>query len=329
MELNDRTSSYREATTTPSAEPADGAAAVEETPADTVVEVKTGRTNAAQAAFANGDVDASRAVHAAMALEQHGGTGSEYIKAIVFGGLDGIITTFAVVASVKGADLGTNVVLIMGFANLIADGVSMGFGEFLSGDAENRYIKQERSREQWEMENSPQGEIEEMIELYEGKGFSKEDAKTIIETMAKNEKFFVDHMMVEELGMMAVDDEDPSPLQQGGVMFGSFMMFGFIPLLAYVAFASVLEDTDALFGMACALTAIALFGLGAFSSRFNSSTWYSQGLWVLGNGTTASAIAYGVGMGVAMIVDDEVAVAVCDNATITGLLNDTLSAIVE
>lgn len=54
-----------------------------------------------------------------------------------------------------------------------------------------RYIKQERSREQWEMENSPQGEIEEMIELYEGKGFSKEDAKTIIETMAKNEKFFV------------------------------------------------------------------------------------------------------------------------------------------
>ena len=46
MELNDRTSSYREATTTPSAEPADGAAAVEETPADTVVEVKTtGRTN--------------------------------------------------------------------------------------------------------------------------------------------------------------------------------------------------------------------------------------------------------------------------------------------
>lgn len=315
----ERSNSYTEAT--------NALAKVAETSVDTVTVVDVpavaGRTNAAQSAFAAGDVEASKAAHATMALEKHGGTGSEYVKAIVFGGLDGIITTFAVVASVKGADLGVSIVLIMGFANLLADGVSMGFGEFLSGDAENRYIKTEKKREEWEMKNNPEGEIQEMIELYEGKGFSTEDATTIISTMANNYEFFVNHMMVEELGMMSPDDEDPTPLQQGGVMFASFMCFGFIPLLAYVAFSSVTDDIDLLFGLACALTAVALFGLGAFSSRFNSSSWYSQGFWVLGNGITASSVAYGIGAGVASIVGDEDAVE-CLNATITTVASSIL-----
>ena len=66
--------------------------------------------------------------------EQHSAVAGEYVKALVFGGLDGIITTFAVVASAAGADLGTDIVLVMGFSNLLADGVSMGFGEYLSGE---------------------------------------------------------------------------------------------------------------------------------------------------------------------------------------------------
>ena len=88
------------------------------------------------------------------------------------------------------------------------------------------------------MENNPQGEIDEMIEIYEGKGFSKEDATVIISTMAKNTDFFIDHMCVQELGIMA-PDEDDSPLKQGGVMFISFMLFGCVPLLAYVCFETV------------------------------------------------------------------------------------------
>ena len=67
----------------------------------------------------------------------------------MFGGLDGIITTFAVVATVAGADLSIEVIILMGFANLIADGISMGFGDFVSDVAEREKAKEEMKRETW------------------------------------------------------------------------------------------------------------------------------------------------------------------------------------
>jgi VIT1/CCC1 family predicted Fe2+/Mn2+ transporter len=55
-----------------------------------------------------------------------------YLKDLVYGANDGIITTFAVVAGVAGAQLDARIVLILGFANLLADGFSMGASNFLS-----------------------------------------------------------------------------------------------------------------------------------------------------------------------------------------------------
>jgi DNA damage-binding protein 1 len=103
---------------------------------------------------------------------------------------------------------------------------------------------------------------------------------------------------------MQVPDEDDSPLKQGMAMFCSFMVFGFIPLLAFIAFSAVVTDAE-IFAIACVLTACALFGLGAFSSRFNNSHWFRSGLWVLLNGTTASAVAYLVGFALSEIVGSD------------------------
>ena len=81
----------------------------------------------------------------------------KYVKSLVFGGLDGIITTFAVVAASVGGSLSSDVILLMGFANLIADGLSMGFGDYLSSQAEVDYTKAEHRREKWELEKLPRG----------------------------------------------------------------------------------------------------------------------------------------------------------------------------
>lgn len=78
----------------------------------------------------------------------------------------------------------------------------MGVGEFLSSKATNEWILSERRREEWEMENYPDGEIQEMIDIYQQKGMSHDDAKLVIETMAKYKDFFVDVMMAEELELM-------------------------------------------------------------------------------------------------------------------------------
>ena len=83
---------------------------------------------------------------------------------------------------------------------------SMGVGEFLSSKAENEWILSERQREEWEMDNYPEGEVSEMIEIFEEKGMSNVDAKVVIETMAKYKDFFVDVMMLHELELMVCDN---------------------------------------------------------------------------------------------------------------------------
>jgi len=152
---------------------------------------------------------------------------------LVFGGLDGIITTFAVVAASVGGSLSTDVILLMGFANLVADGLSMGFGDYLSSQAEFEYTRAEHKREKWELDNYPEGEKQEMVELYMKRGMTESDAQSVIEVMSKYKNFFLDVMMVEELGLLPPDETD-SPAKNGLVTFTAFVVFGFIPLTPYV-----------------------------------------------------------------------------------------------
>ena len=166
--------------------------------------------DAAKEAYAKGDVEASKLAHAARAPEKHSKVGG-HLKSIVYGGLDGIITTFAVVAGAAGGDLAIEVVLILGISSVFADALSMGVGDALSTKAANQYALEERAREMWEMENNPEGEIQEMIEIFEEKGLSKEDATTAILAMSKNKEFFVDLMMAFELEL-----EVGSGVHEGG-----------------------------------------------------------------------------------------------------------------
>ena len=139
----------------------------------------------ARDAYSKGDLEASIQAHTDKSHgEDHSQVGG-HIKSIVFGGMDGIITTFAVVAGAVGGGLGTEVILILGFSSVFADAVSMGVGDALSTKSENEYILMEKAREKWELDNNPKGEIEEMIDLYVNKGMSKEDATECINRMAK------------------------------------------------------------------------------------------------------------------------------------------------
>jgi hypothetical protein len=120
-------------------------------------------------AVAAGDVEASRAAHAAKAgingvaaaPEEHGGVGSDYLKSIFYGAFDGVLTTFAIVASVQGSSLPIQVIIVTGFAKLLGDGLSMGLGDCISEQAEQTHIRGERAREAWEMEHCPEGEVRE------------------------------------------------------------------------------------------------------------------------------------------------------------------------
>lgn len=259
----------------------------------------------ARTAYESQDTEQSRAAHDAdaaklhggAAAEHHGGVGGRYVKSLVFGGLDGIITTFAVVAAVAGGGLSSKVVLLMGFANLVADGISMGFGDFVSSQAENDYTRAERKREKWEMDNYPQGEKREMEELYVARGMTPQDAKDCIEIMARYPAFFVDVMMVEELGLMPPDDTD-SPAMNGIVTFGAFVVFGLVPVLGFVIFGTF-SDGGAQFALTCVATGLTMFALGALKGKFTNQSKLRSGSLMLLNGAMAATAAYLIGWGIA------------------------------
>ena len=198
--------------------------------------------NLAKKAHKKGDVELSRLAHErkplnklAKATETHA-RGGGYVKSMVYGGLDGIVTTFAVVAGAAGAGLSPSVVIVLGVSSLIADALSMGVGDALSSKAETEVAKKEREREKWELSNFREGEIREMVEIYESRGMSRKDAEIVMRICAKYEDLFVNMMLVDELGLEVPDDE--SPWKDGAVTFLSFCFFGFFPLLAYVRHSS-------------------------------------------------------------------------------------------
>lgn len=141
------------------------------------------------------------------------------LKPMIFGGLDGILTSFAIVSGSAGGGLSSQVVLILGFSNIFADALAMGVGEFLSSKAENEWILKERRREEWEMENYPDGEIREMIEIYTAKGMDEADATLVIKTMAKYKSFFVDVMMNHELELQVPDEDHVKESCREGMCF--------------------------------------------------------------------------------------------------------------
>ena len=228
----------------------------------------------ARQAYEVADPDASRAYHENKRLlagdEAHQNEGG-LLKPIIFGGLDGILTSFAIVAGSAGGNLSPNVVLVLGFSNIFADALSMGVGEFLSSKANNEWILSERARESWEMENFPEGEIAEMIDIYKQRGMAQEDAELVIKTMAKYKDFFVDVMMTQELELQVPEENHvQESMKEGLVMFCSFAFFGALPLLGYVIIPSSFPSLGEreLFMTACVVTGAVLFLMGSIKSLF-------------------------------------------------------------
>ena len=251
-------------------------------------------------AYEEGDVEESRELHDIQAAEEkHASQESgEIVKSFVFGGLDGIITTFAIVAAVAGAGLSTNTVILMGVANLVADGISMGLGDYLSEKAERNFVMHEFKREQWEMRNYPEGEVMEMIDIYvTEKQFTREDAEIVVKTVAKYPKAFVDLMCVDELGFIAPTDDGFPAWKKGTVTFFAFVFFGSVPVFVYVL-AKIPKNEPAkntLFAIAAIATAFTMFALGATKASFTKQHKTHSGLMMLINGSLAAAASYGIG----------------------------------
>ncbi len=223
------------------------------------------------------------------------GRTQEYLKQIVYGGNDGIVTTFAIVAGFAGAaadgvaQIGGLAVLVFGLANLFADAVSMGLGEFLSLRSQHDLYRVRRESELREIRSNPQQEQMELFEILRQRGLPAGEADTTAAILARHPEMMADLMMTYEFGMQDPDEE--SPALNGLFTFGAFVIFGAIPLVPYFIY----EPTGQTFVMSLATTFSALVALGLL--RWNATAeklLRSVGETVL-VGTVCAMVAYVVG----------------------------------
>merc|ERR1719201_1543241 len=266
------------------------------------------RTAGARSAFGAKDAEASRRVHdrdqesrVAVSGEHPEQTLSEgkLVKPFVFGGVDGVSTVFAVLAGGVGAEVSSHYLVAMGCANVLAGAFSMAVGEYLSSVGERDVAQREMDRERWEVQNYPQGEIAEMRQLYMQNGLSSEDADTVAKILSKYEDFWVEHMLLTEIGMLPPDDENP--FKASLVMFFSFLIFGSLPLVVfgicnYHFVKECEDDCDAhrmlSFYISAAFTLVALFMLGAIKSGIADQGIISGGFVMAVQGSASGALAY-------------------------------------
>lgn len=215
----------------------------------------------------------------------------EYLGEFVYGGIDGAVTTFAVVAGAVGADLSISVILILGFANLLADGFSMSVGAYLSTKSEIDNYDKHRRIEEAEVAEIPEVEREEIREIYQNKGFEGELLDQVVEVITADKDRWVDTMMKEELEMVR---ESKSPFRVGLVTYISFVVVGLIPLLAYL-FGDTEGADDQMFWLSCSMTSVAFALVGWLKAYITQTHRLRAIAETLFLGASAAAVAYFVG----------------------------------
>ena len=153
------------------------------------------------------------------------------IEDFVYGGTDGVVTTFAIVTGAFGASLPVSVILILGFANLFADGFSMSIGNYLSARTHKEIIEKERRKEEWSIDNLTEEEREEIREIYRNKGFKDELLEDLVKVITSKRKVWVDTMMREEIGSI---DDKKNPRDTAITTFVAFNVLGLIPLIPFI-----------------------------------------------------------------------------------------------
>jgi VIT1/CCC1 family predicted Fe2+/Mn2+ transporter len=221
------------------------------------------------------------------------GPKANYLSDWVYGGIDGAVTTFAVVAGVVGADLPGRVVLILGVANLLADGFSMAAGNYLGTKAEIDDYERLRQMEERHIRLSPEGEREEIRQLFAAKGFEGQDLERATDVITSSKQRWIDMMVTEEHGVPLVKR---LPALAGLATFTAFLICGVVPLVPFFA------GFSANVSLSVIMTALVFFGIGSLKSCWSTFPWWRSGIETLAIGLAAAGVAYVVGVALKSLV---------------------------
>lgn len=210
-----------------------------------------------------------------------------YLRDWVYGGIDGAVTTFAVVSGVVGAGLASRTIVILGIANLIADGFSMAAANYLGTKSEQDEMKYLSGVEAEHIKKYPEGETEEVRQILKAKGFDGELLDQAVRVFTSSKEAWIRFMLTEEYGL-------PQSVRKPGhaalSTFISFVLCGAVPLFPY------LMSLGNQFVVSSLLTGLVFFSIGSIKSQWSVSPWWKSGLVTLLVGASAASLAYFIGM---------------------------------
>jgi vacuolar iron transporter family protein len=212
------------------------------------------------------------------------GPAKNYLRDWIYGGIDGAVTTFAIAAGVAGAELSATVVLVLGFANLVADGFAMAASNYSGTKAERDDYDRVLEIERRHIALVPDGEREEVRQIFAAKGVMGDDLDRIVAALTSDPALWAKTMAVEEYGLAP---SPRSPMLAALSTFAAFMLCGLIPLLAFLWGGGLYPCVAA--------AGATFFGVGAVKSRWSLAQWWRSGLETFLIGMSAAALAFAVG----------------------------------
>jgi VIT1/CCC1 family predicted Fe2+/Mn2+ transporter len=217
----------------------------------------------------------------------HADVSGGWLRAAVFGAMDGLVSNTALVAGVGGGGVSAHAILLTGFSGLIAGAISMALGEYTSVKTQNEQLDLEIAKERRELERNPQGEIAELAEMIRVRGVDDDLAREVAAQLHRDREAALRLHIVAEVGMSPADK--PSPRTAALSSLVTFSIGAVFPLLPYLFGASLLW-------LALVAGGIGLFAAGALSTRFTPRPWWYAGLRQLLFGGVAAGATYLIGL---------------------------------
>ncbi|GMQ93345.1 MAG: VIT1/CCC1 transporter family protein [Acidimicrobiia bacterium] len=230
-----------------------------------------------------------RAANLPPGYESHIGDSRQYMRDIILGVNDGLISTFLLVSGVVGGGLDATQVLLTGFAGALAGMISMSIGEYLATKAQDEVLDAEIELEKTHLRDYRQHERDQLKDMLGEMGLEGNDLETVVDIIDSSDEAMLNMHAALEFGI--VDSERRSPYA-AAVASGFLFLFGAIP--SVIPFAIWDSTTTALLA-AAVLTGIGLFFVGAIKTLQTRKSWIISGLENLFLGLAAGVISYFVG----------------------------------
>lgn len=217
-----------------------------------------------------------------------------FLREMVFGANDGLVSNVALVAGVAGGTSNPSVILLGGVAGLVAGAVSMALGAYVSTKSEHEFRDSEESRERWEVEHMREQELAETRHIFRLKGITGPLLDEVVDAVSRDHEQWVKLMMTEELGF---SDQPPQPKLSAVIMGIAFSIGASFPVVPYIFI-----DGVSAFAISLSLTGAALFGVGALRARLTTGSTVRKGMEMVVLGAAAVAIANLIGRAVGVNV---------------------------